>query len=73
LVSWYSRQLGIQQLLQLVVIDILRQGPTQGCLLEPKQILGNRTSGNVAAFSDLAITDVTVEFKSENFSNFAHG
>jgi hypothetical protein len=71
--GWYSRQLGIQQLLQLAVIDVLRQGPTQGSLLEPEQILSNRTSGNVATFSDLAIADVTVKFKSENFSNFAHG
>jgi hypothetical protein len=57
----------------LVVVDVLRQGPVQGCLLEPEQILGNRTSGNVATFSDLAMADVTVKFKSENFSNFAHG
>jgi hypothetical protein len=71
--GWYSRQLRIQQLLQLAVIDVLRQGPTQGSLLEPEQILSNRTSGNVATFSDLAIADVTVKFKSENFSNFAHG
>jgi hypothetical protein len=71
--GWYSRQLGIQQLLQLAVIDVLRQGPTQGCLMEPEQVLGNRTSGNAATFCDLAITDVTVKFKSENFSNFAHG
>jgi hypothetical protein len=48
-------------LLQLVVVDVLRQGPTQGRLLEPEQILGNRTSGYVAAFSDLAIADVTVK------------
>jgi len=71
--DWYSGKLGIQQVLQLVVIDVLRQGPPQGCLLEPEQILGNRTAGNGATLSDLAITDVTVEFKSENFSNFAHG
>jgi hypothetical protein len=48
-------------LLQLIVIDVLRQGPTQGCLLEPKQILGDCTAGNVAAFSDLAIAEVTVK------------
>jgi len=61
LVSWYSRQPGIQPLLQLVVINVLRQRPAQGCLLEPEQIFGNRTSGYVAAFSDLAIADVTVK------------
>jgi hypothetical protein len=45
----------------LVVVEILRQGPTQGCLLEPEQILGDRTSGDFATFSDLPIADVTVK------------
>jgi hypothetical protein len=45
----------------LVVVEILIQGPTQGCWLKSEQILGNRTSGDLATFSDLPIADVTVK------------
>jgi hypothetical protein len=61
LVGWHSGQLGIQQLLQLIVVDINRQRPAQGGLLETKKILGHRAAGNVAAFGDLAIADFTVK------------
>ena len=40
LVRRHSGQLGIQPLLQLVIVDINRQGPAQGGLFKTKQILG---------------------------------
>jgi hypothetical protein len=45
----------------MIVVEINGQRPAQAGLLKTKQILADRTAGDVATFSDLAAADVTVE------------
>jgi len=53
---------GIQQLLELVVVHVIGQWAAQSGLLKTKKIFADRASGDVAAFGNFTVAELTIKF-----------
>ena len=76
--QWAGRcrrqRIGKEQLVQLVLVHLIGQRPTQtGLFFGPLQIGGDGAARPITALGDLAIGELGLVFEAENFPDLAHG
>ena len=78
--GWHGRFVGsgpgdfcIQALFELAVIDVLRQRPSDPGLFSHIEILSDGDMRDAAAFGNLTIGQMVVEFESQDFFELSHG
>ena len=75
--QWAGRcrrqRIGKEQIVQLVLVHLIRQRPTQTGFLGPLQIGGDGAARPITALGDLAIGELGLVFEAKNFPDLAHG